>query len=96
MNVICRTYALCGMLDVITGALRGLGYSMMPTLVTLVGVCGLRLVWIFTAFKLERFHTPTWLFMTYPASWLITFVVLLMCLVFIRYRSSVNGGEDPL
>lgn len=48
MNVIARTYALCGMMDVMVGSLRGLGYSVMPMIVSLIGACGLRLLWIFT------------------------------------------------
>ncbi|MCR5742755.1 MAG: MATE family efflux transporter [Lachnospiraceae bacterium] len=91
LNVICKTYALCGMMDVCVGALRGIGYSIMPTIVTLIGVCGLRLIWIFTAFQTPRFHTTTWLFITYPASWFITFVVLLIVFIIIR-RRQLRGG----
>ena len=91
MEVILRTYYLCGMMDVAVGALRGLGYSVMPTLVSLVGVCGLRLLWIFTAFQMPFFHNPTWLFITYPASWLLTFIVHTTCFVVIRKRQGMPG-----
>lgn len=77
--VISRTYALCGIMDVVVGSLRGLGYSVVPMLVSLIGACGLRLVWIFTAFQLEQFHSPTWLYMTYPVSWIITFTAHFIC-----------------
>lgn len=86
MRVICCTYALCGMMDVAVGSLRGLGYSMAPMFVSLIGVCGLRLIWIFTAFQLPQFHTPTWLFLTYPASWLITLVAHIICFVIVRRK----------
>ena len=59
MRIICTTYAICGMMDVMVGGLRGIGYSVMPMLVSLVGACGLRLVWIATIFQLPRFpHHP--------------------------------------
>ena len=50
MKVICQIYFLCGMMDVAVGILRGMGYSIMPMLVSLAGACGLRIVWIFTVF----------------------------------------------
>ena len=50
LKIICTVYALCGIMDVMVGSLRGLGYSVMPTIVSLIGACGLRLLWIFTFF----------------------------------------------
>lgn len=79
LNVISRTYALCGMMDTIVGSLRGLGYAIMPMIVSLIGACGLRLLWIFTFFRMEAFHTVTSLYATYPVSWTITFVAHLIC-----------------
>lgn len=84
LNVISRTYALCGMMDVMVGVLRGLGYSVLPMLVSLVGACGLRLFWIFTFFKWEQFHTITSLYMTYPVSWIITMVAHTICFVIVK------------
>lgn len=79
IRVICGTYALCGMMDVMVGALRGLGYSIMPMIVSLVGACGLRLFWIFTFFRMPRFHTERSLYLTYPVSWTITFLIHVVC-----------------
>ena len=84
IEVVCRYYFLCGMMDVMVGVIRGMGYSIMPTLVSLGGVCGIRLVWIFTFFRQARFHEPFWLYITYPASWLITVLVHLICFMYIR------------
>jgi len=86
MNVICRTYALCGMMDVMVGSLRGLGYSVMPMIVSLIGACGLRLIWIFTFFQTEPFHTVTSLYLTYPASWLMTFAAHVVCFIIVRRK----------
>ena len=84
--VVCGTYCLCGMMDVMVGCLRGLGYSVMPMLVSLVGACGLRLLWIFTFFRQEQFHTPISLYLTYPVSWIITFVTHVICFIIVRRR----------
>lgn len=86
MRVICSTYALCGMMDVMVGSLRGLGYSVMPMIVSLIGACGLRLVWIFTFFRTEPFHNVTSLYLTYPASWLITFLAHVVCFIIVRRK----------
>lgn len=93
MNVIARTYALCGMMDVMVGSLRGLGYSVMPMLVSLVGACGLRLLWIFTFFQQEPFHTTTSLYLTYPVSWIITFSAHVICFIIVRKKLAKRWGR---
>ena len=57
LGIVCRTYAICGMMDVMVGGLRGIGYSVMPMIVSLIGACGLRLLWIATLFQISQFHT---------------------------------------
>ncbi len=81
-----RTYALCGMMDVMVGSLRGLGYSVMPMIVSLIGACGLRLLWIFTFFRMEQFHTVTSLYLTYTWSWIITFSAHVICWIIVRRK----------
>lgn len=72
MHVICCLYFFCGMMEVMSGMLRGLGHSTEPMIITLIGVCAVRIVWIFTIF---RFVWPTLesLYFSWPISWLITF-----------------------
>ncbi len=70
MNIIFTTYYLCGIMDTIVGSIRGMGYSMMPTLVSLLGACGLRILWIFTVFK--WYQTLPSLYVSYPISWGLT------------------------
>lgn len=86
LNIIARTYALCGMMDVMVGSLRGLGYSVMPMIVSLIGACGLRLLWIFTFFRMEAFHTVTSLYLTYTWSWLITLSAHIICWIIVRRK----------
>ena len=84
MQVIMLTYFLCGIMDVMVGTLRGMGYSIMPMLVSLMGACVFRIIWIFTVFR--AVHTPACLYMSYPISWGLTFTVHLMCFIFIARR----------
>ena len=67
LSYICTTYALCGMMDVMVGSLRGMGYSIMPMLVSLTGACLFRIVWIMTIFKAH--HSLEILYVSYPISW---------------------------
>ncbi len=80
MNIIVSTYFLCGIMEILAGALRGLGYSLVPMLNTIVGVCVFRIVWIYTIF--EKHHTLFSLFMCYPFSWVLTLVANLIYFVF--------------
>ena len=70
LNIIFSTYFLCGMMDVVVGSLRGMGYSMIPMIVSLLGACGFRILWILFVFP--HFHTLPSLFIVYPISWSIT------------------------
>jgi len=70
MAFICRTYAICGTMEAMVGVLRGLGHSIGPMVVSLLGSCALRLVWVATVFQMNP--TPEVLFFSYPATWIIT------------------------
>ncbi len=72
MTYVCGTYFLCGIMDVMVGSLRGMGYSIVPMIVSLLGACGLRLLWLGTVFQIEQFHTPDTVYLSYPVSWIIT------------------------
>ncbi|HIV85674.1 MAG TPA: MATE family efflux transporter [Candidatus Monoglobus merdigallinarum] len=84
LNIISRTYALCGIMDVMVGSLRGIGYSVIPMIVSLIGVCVLRLVWIWSLFSIESLHVIETVYFSYPVSWLITFLTLLCCFLAVR------------
>lgn len=82
MSIICTCYCLCGIMDVMVGGLRGIGYSAMPMVVSLLGACGLRVVWIFTIFQWER--TLPMLYISYPVTWAITAIVHMICYKIVR------------
>ena len=71
-------------MDVATACLRGLGYSILPAAVTLLGACLFRIVWVYTVF--QSYGTLTSLYLSYPISWLLTTLILWGCYWFIRRR----------
>ena len=77
MAYLCIPYFTCGVMDVFVGSLRGMGYSVMPMLVSLTGACGFRILWIFTVFRYS--HTLETLFISYVISWILTGGVHLIC-----------------
>lgn len=86
MMYVCGTYFLCGIMDVMVVSLRGMGYSVTPMIVSLLGACGLRLVWLGTVFQMEQFHTPDTVYLSYPVSWVITVAAHVICFFICRRR----------
>ncbi|MBE6550706.1 MAG: MATE family efflux transporter [Ruminococcaceae bacterium] len=81
---------ICGLMDVGSGIMRGLGKSLVPTLVSLIGSCALRVVWVYTVFA--YFGTPESLFVSYPITWFVTGCVhYVMCFFEIRKRMKAQG-----
>lgn len=93
LSIICVTYALCGMMDVMVGALRGLGYSIMPMIVSLLGACVFRMAWIFVFFRIEQFHTIGTVYYAYPISWSLTLFVHVICFVVVRKKLKKQWGK---
>ena len=83
-SVVSVTYFLCGMMDVGSGVVRGLGYSIMPMLVSMVGACVFRVIWIFTVFRM--YHTLFTLYVSYPISWVLTVIAHLVCYLVVRRK----------
>ena len=80
---ICLPYALCGIMDTLVGVLRGLGYSVMPMFVSLVGACLSRIIWIAALFQVPMFHKVEFIYVSYPVTWAITALVHFVCLLWI-------------
>ena len=93
LSIISTTYALCGMMDTMVGALRGLGYSIMPMIVSLLGACAFRLVWLATIFQMDRFHTIEMVYISYPVSWTLTFTTHLICFIIVRKKLAKKWGR---
>jgi len=88
-SYVVAPYWLLGLMDVCTGALRGIGASVAPMVICVLGVCGIRIGWVYTIFRIPRFHTPQSLYISYPVSWLLTFVVQLAVFLWL-YRKRVR------
>ena len=85
--VVFPLYCLCGMNDVMAGAMRGIGYSTVPLIVSLIGACAFRVVWIFTIFAM--YPSLETLYVSYPLSWILTFCAHVICFrVFYRRMRS--------
>lgn len=82
LHYLCLPYFLCGIMDVMVGILRGLGYSTMPMIVSIIGVCGFRIAWIYGIFypytTFENYQDLNLLYISYPISWIITFSIHLI------------------
>lgn len=93
MSLVCCLYFTCGIMDCIVGSIRGMGYAVTPTIVSLLGACGLRIIWIFTGFQIPQFHNEFMLFLSYPVSWILTFTVHFICFVFMRRKFPKADAE---
>jgi len=77
-SYICLPYFLGGLMEVASGTLRGMGASLSTMFTTIFGVCGFRILWIYTVFSIPKFHTPDMLYVSYPITWTLTFIILLV------------------
>ncbi len=90
LSFICVPYFLCGIMDTMVGVLRGMGYSIMPMLVSLSGACIFRVIWIYTVFRAYR--SLEVLYVSYPISWALTFSVHLICFIIV-YRKKWKSAS---
>ena len=86
LHYLCLPYFLCGIMDVMVGCLRGLGYSTLPMIVSIVGVCGFRIFWILIIFynytDFKNIEDLNLLYISYPISWIITFLAHFGCYIY--------------
>ena len=78
------TYFLCGLMDLFPGALRGMGYSTVPMILSIIGTVGVRIIWIYGLFPSHR--SLTFLFLSYPVSWIATIIMQVICFWFVRKK----------
>ena len=89
------SYFLCGLMDLFPGALRGMGYSAVPMVLSIIGTVGVRILWIYGLFPAHQ--TLAFLFVSYPASWIATIVMQVICFWFVRrrvYRMEGDRGNN--
>lgn len=90
LHYLCLPYFLCGIMDVMVGILRGMGYSTLPMIVSIIGICGFRITWIYGYFyqhtDFTNFKDLNLLYVSYPISWIITFLVQFTCYLVLSKR----------
>ncbi|MBQ8910155.1 MAG: MATE family efflux transporter [Oscillospiraceae bacterium] len=92
MNYVCSVYFLCGIMDVLSGSLRGMGASTVPMVVSILGACGLRVLWVVTVFR--QYQTLDSLFVVFPVSWIVTILALVVCFVIVwKKRIEAVGAQ---
>lgn len=91
---ICVPYFLCGIMDTFVGGIRGMGVSVIPMITSLIGACGLRILWIYTVFQWNR--TLPVLFLSYPVTWLITALAHMICCIIIYRRTVKHAAATAL
>lgn len=93
LHYLVLPYFLCGIMDVMCGVIRGLGYAILPMMVSLVGACGLRVLWIIFIFRpytsFVNINDLNLLYISYPISWMITFIAHFICYL-ICFRRTKN------
>lgn len=94
MTIMMITYFLCGFMHLCGFAMRGIGKSTPPMIITLAGVCGIRIIWVYTVFPIEVMHNVSGLMISYPISWAITFLANFILLVYffkkVRFDNTNN------
>ena len=88
LQIIGTTYFICGIMDTMVGSIRGVGYSILPMCVSLAGACLFRIIWIFTIFQWDRELFT--LYLSYPASWILTAAAHMLCFYLIRRKLPVT------
>lgn len=99
LHYLCLPYFLCGIMDVMVGVLRGLGYSITPMIVSIIGVCVFRVFWIYLIFynvtDFSNYNDLHYLYMSYPISWIVTFAVEYLMYVIV-YKKILKKSQLEL
>lgn len=88
---IAISYFLCGIMETLTAMLTSMGYAGLSTVVSLAGVCGLRIVWVYTVF--QSIHTLQTLYLSYPISWSVTALILYIATLYF-YKKKLSHFEE--
>ena len=90
MTYVCLPYFLCGLMEVTTGAIRGLGASFVTMVISVMGVVGVRITWLYTVFP--AFNTLESLFTSYIVSWTFT-IICQFTAFFVVYKKKMKSAE---
>ena len=98
ITLLLTAYIICGVMDVVSGVLKGLGFALTPMIISMLCICGVRIFWIYVIFPMDSFHSITGLYTAYPVSWTLALIAMLITLVFaykkIRLLKSNDGNTE--
>ena len=95
VTLLLTSYIICGLMDVISGAIKGLGFAVIPMIISMVCICGVRLFWIYAVFPTEAFNSITGLYTAYPISWSLALIAMLITLFFaLGHLRSMSDGKE--
>lgn len=96
LQVFTYSYMFFAFLNTIGFCERGLGYSILPMLVSLIGICLFRIIYVYTFFQIEEYHTIYYLYLSYPISWFLSALVAGLAFLFIRKKAYFNVGSKDV
>jgi len=94
MSFVSTLYFLCGIMEVISGAIRGLGSSLPPTIVSLIGACAFRVIWILTVFQIPEYHTIECIYVSYPISWILTIIAHVITFIIVYKKKKKQFSKE--
>ena len=86
LGYICLPYFIIGIMEVMVGSLRGMGYAVLPMIVSLVGTCAFRIVWLQTIFQIDRFHNIEVVYAVYPITWVVTTIAHVITYIIVKRK----------
>ena len=89
IRLVASLLVLNGILDVFVNSLRGMGVSTLPTILMVVGICGVRLLWIYTMFPIH--HTLESIYLCFPISWAVTSIVEFILWIIVYRRTMAQA-----
>lgn len=94
MKIILPIYFVCGIVEVLVGCMRGMGYSFTPMIANFFCICVFRIVWIYTACK--AVNTPQMLYLSWPISWILNIVVdgIIMAIIYKREKPKLMAASN--
>ena len=94
MKIILPIYFVCGIVEVLVGCMRGMGYSFTPMVANFFCICVFRIVWIYTACKVV--NTPEMLYLSWPISWVLNIIVdgVIMAIIYKREKQKLLSADE--
>ncbi|MBQ7332942.1 MAG: MATE family efflux transporter [Clostridia bacterium] len=96
LSIVSTLYFMCGLMETLSGAIRGLGSSLPPTIVSLIGACAFRVIWILTVFRIPKYHTLEGIYISYPISWMLTITAHAITFIIVYKRKKKQHTQKPI